>query len=171
MQKLLTFSLAILCWGTIEAATPPCSTAAYQDWHFWLGTWSVTSLSGQAQGTNSITLEENGCLMVERWRNVQGGTGQSYNFYNPAKKEWRQVWVSPGVIIDYTGGLNQAGAMVLEGTITYHANQQELPFRGSWSLRADGTVLQEFAQYNPDTSQWDNWFTGVYTKITDEDTP
>jgi hypothetical protein len=41
-----------------------------------------------------------GCLLVEHWRNTQGGTGTSINLYNPVDDRWRQLWVSPGTNID-----------------------------------------------------------------------
>ncbi|MFQ5563692.1 MAG: hypothetical protein ACE5FO_09000, partial [Parvularculaceae bacterium] len=86
---------------------------------FWTGDWEVYNLKGEKAGENSITIEENGCLLVERWKGSGGGTGQSYNFVDLATGEWRQVWVSAGATIDYSGGLNEEGAMVLEGEISY----------------------------------------------------
>ncbi|WP_424341555.1 hypothetical protein [Henriciella sp.] len=149
-----------------DAATSqsdPCTSAPYRAFDFWLGEWDVTGPRGQAAGQNSITSEEDGCLIVERWTGAQGSTGQSYNYYNPVSGMWRQVWVSGGALIDYEGGLNQRGQMVLEGTIDYH-NGDSFPFRGEWTPNEDGSVTQRFEQYNPDTDAWDEWFTGIYRK-------
>ena len=147
-------------------ATPPqpsCEGDEYRAFDFWLGDWTVTAPGGQPAGTNSITSEENGCLIIERWSGAQGSTGQSFNYYNPATGMWRQVWVSPGALIDYEGGLNQRGQMVLEGEISYH-NGNSFPFRGEWTANEDGSVHQHFEQYNPETEEWDVWFTGIYRK-------
>lgn len=142
---------------------PPCQEDVYRAFDFWLGTWDVTTPDGQPAGTNIISEQENGCLLLEEWTSVSGGTGQSYNFYDPGKKKWRQVWVSGGATIDYAGGLNDDGAMVLEGEIS-NRNGTTFPFRGTWTLQDDGSVKQHFVQYNPETEEWADWFIGIYKK-------
>ena len=143
--------------------TNACEDEVYRQFDFWLGEWEVRTSDGSLAGTNSITPRESGCLIVERWQSVRGNTGQSYNFYDPAAKHWRQVWVSLGTIIDYRGELID-GAMRLEGTITYHQNSQSFPFRGAWTPQANGDVEQKLEQWNPETDTWDAWFTGIYQK-------
>lgn len=150
--------------GTASPA-PPCSQEAYKQFDFWLGTWEVTTPDGAVAGINEITREEGGCLILETWTSATGGSGQSYNYYNPASDKWRQVWVSSGFIIDYEGGLTETGSMKLAGTITYTASALEADFTGEWSLNEDGTVTQHFEQYDPEKEEWSAWFTGTYTKI------
>ena len=146
----------------------PCATQPhYADFDFWVGEWDVFNLKGQKAGENSIRKEEGGCLIVERWRSAGGGTGQSYNFYNPVTEEWRQLWVSPGAIIDYTGGLTDSGAMRLEGEIFYPANGQRADFFGEWTPQEDGSVRQHFEQFNAETGEWTPWFTGIYRRKED----
>ena len=152
-----------------DAAQPdPCSGEAFKQFDFWLGNWDVTTPDGNLAGENLITREENGCLILERWRSAAGGTGQSYNFYNPATKRWRQVWVSQGGMIDYEGGLTETGSMKLAGTITYVGTGQQAPFTGEWTPNEDGTVTQYFEQYDAETEQWNPWFTGLYTRKTSD---
>jgi len=146
-----------------QAPPPPCQDEIYRAFDFWLGTWDVTTPSGQTAGVNVISEQENGCLILEEWTSAGGGTGQSYNFYDPGMKKWRQVWVSGGATIDYAGGLNDAGEMVLEGEIS-NRNGSTAPFRGTWTLQDDGTVKQHFQQYNPETEEWADWFIGIYKK-------
>lgn len=143
---------------------PPCQADAYHDFDFWVGDWRVTAPNGQFAGTNSITREESGCLLLETWTSAGGTTGQSYNYYNPDTDKWRQVWVSAGAIIDYEGGLTEAGSMKLVGSITYHGTGQSSPFTGEWTPNEDGTVTQHFEQYNAETDEWAAWFTGTYTR-------
>lgn len=148
------------------AAKPPCSDPVFDDFDFWLGEWDVYGANGQLAGTNSITKEEYGCLLVERWTNAGGITGQSYNFVDLVSGKWRQVWVSAGSTIDYEGGLDANGAMVLEGRIGYGAGQpgNGAKFRGSWMPNADGTVTQRFQQYDEAKAEWTDWFTGTYKR-------
>ena len=142
---------------------PPCSDEIFRAFDFWIGHWEVFAQNGQKAGENIITAEEYGCLLVERWTNVQGVTGQSYNFVDLATNKWRQVWVSAGATIDYSGGLNEDGAMALKGEIAY-PNGTKAPFTGIWTLNEDGSVTQHFQQYNAETEEWADWFIGTYKK-------
>lgn len=153
---------------TAHAAKPPnpCRQAAYRAFDFWVGHWRVESDDGQLLGHNRITREEGGCLLLERWQGAKGSTGQSYNYYDPQAAHWRQVWVSQGSIIDYAGGLTDAGAMRLEGEIVYHAGGR-FEFRGTWTPLEDGRVRQHFEQYDPDAKQWNDWFVGIYHRTKD----
>ena len=144
----------------------PCSDAVHDDFDFWVGDWDVFGANGKLAGTNSITKEEYGCLLVERWKGADGITGQSYNFVDRVSGKWRQVWVSGGATIDYSGGLNNKGEMVLEGTIGYGvgAPGNGAKFRGAWTPNADGTVTQHFQQYDPSKDIWTDWFVGTYKR-------
>lgn len=172
MRALLLAGAASLAASAAAAQTPPppCQDDVYRDFDFWVGEWIVTAVNAQGEtvkaGENVITKEENGCLLVERWTNVQGGTGQSYNFYDPGAEKWRQVWVSPGITIDYAGGLNDEGAMALEGEIAYHSGITA-PFRGTWTLNEDASVTQYFQQYDAEKEEWADWFTGTYRRKDD----
>lgn len=147
-------------------ANPACSEAPFRDFDFWVGTWDVHTPAGQLAGRNVISSEEGGCLLVERWTSASGGTGQSYNYVDLDTGEWRQIWVSPGMTINYAGGLDENGVMRLEGRIAYGAAPQNNgPFRGAWELKEDGTVEQTFHQQNPETEEWVPWFTGIYSKV------
>lgn len=148
---------------TSDAPPPGCDAEIYRAFDFWAGEWEVFNTEGKRAGRNSISIEENGCLLVERWQGAGGGTGQSYNFYDPGMEKWRQVWVARGATIDYAGGLNEDGAMVLEGEIAYR-NGRTAPFKGTWVLQDDGSVRQHFQQYNAETEKWDDWFIGIYRK-------
>ncbi len=164
MRSVYLLSMCLLLAPLSSYADGPCSSAPYKAFDFWVGTWKVHSREGEFQGENEIRREEGTCLLVERWRSRNGGTGQSYNFYDPAHEVWRQLWVSQGAVIDYRGNLTKDGAMRLEGTIRYQADGREAEFVGTWTPQADGSVLQEFKERNADTGEWQDWFTGVYTR-------
>ena len=156
--------LALLAAAALQAAPPPCGGGAYDDFDFWVGEWRVSAPDDTFQGANSISKAENGCLIIERWTGASGSTGQSYNFYDPKTERWRQVWVSAGSVIDYEGGLDEAGAMRLEGRISYRASGKSFPFRGVWTPADDGSVRQHFTQYDPEKDEWADWFVGVYRR-------
>ena len=166
-KSLLLATLPVLAASTLvaqEEAAPPatCETdPRYSQFDFWLGTWEVF-VDDQKAGDNIITREEEGCLVLERWTDVNGGTGQSYNYFNPDTEKWRQVWVSKTMTIDYEGGLTEDGSMELVGEITYFHNETTLDFLGRWTLQDDGTVRQYFEQFDADKGKMVPVFTGIY---------
>lgn len=161
--------LTVLAVATSATATgaeqePSCGPDAnYAAFDFWLGQWEVF-VDGSKVGDNVISREEGGCLLLERWTDVQGNTGQSYNFYNPDTGLWRQVWVSRTMTIDYAGGPTDDGSMQLEGTITYFQNGRSLPFLGRWTPLDDGSVLQYFEQLDADSGEMVPIFSAIYRR-------
>ncbi len=147
-----------------EDKRPICERDAhFSDFDFWVGEWSVTGRAqGKFAGTNRIEKVEADCALIETWSGQGGSSGRSINYYNPVKKEWRQVWVSGGgYSIDIVGGLKD-GSMVLEGEIYYYNRDAGVPFRGTWTPNEDGTVRQYFQQFNAEKDAWDDWFDGLY---------
>ena len=82
---------------------------------------------------------------------------------DPATGLWRQVWMSPRFHIDYSGGLDETGAMVLEGRLHSNADGSEMQVRGVWAPQEDGSVRQEFWVRPDDRSDWAPLFVG-YTR-------
>ena len=154
-------------------APPACATEAapYRDFDFWVGDWEVTDPDGVFQGENTVSSRDGGCLIVEEWTGAGGGEGVSLNFVDPSSGAWRQVWRGTGVVIDYEGGLDADGAMVLEGAIVYAADGRSAPFHGRWTARNDGSVLQEFWEQSPESGDWEVWFVGVYRPKSADDAP
>ncbi len=152
-----------------QAPNPCRSDAGFNDFDFWLGSWSVTdSNTNKLAGTNKITKVENGCLILEHWTSATGGTGQSINYYNPLTKRWRQVWVaSAGYSIDFSGSIKD-GSMIMEGNIFYYNNSRTYPFRGTWTPIEGGYVRQSFEQFDPSSNSWQPWFDGLYKKVMSE---
>jgi hypothetical protein len=157
--------LAVLLTATTAAAaSPPCAGQAepYRDFDFWIGAWTVTDPdSGARLGRNVITRTQEGCLLLEDWSGASGSRGFSMNFVDPATGRWRQVWHSPGFTIDLEGGLDDTGAMALEGSIVYQADGRQAEFRGRWTPHSDGSVTQSFLERAPG-GDWTPWFTGLY---------
>lgn len=150
-----------------KAPEPICeSKQGFFDFDFWLGEWNVYTNDDKRvfQGSNSITRHHKNCLIMENWTSAQGGTGSSMNYYDPVEDQWRQLWVAGGYSIDYTGGLDENGAMSLAGSINYYKSGKSFPFRGTWTPNDDGSVRQFFEQFNPETKSWAVWFDGVYVK-------
>ncbi len=162
---LIVFGCGVV--GAQNAPPPFCSDApGFGDFDFWVGEWKVYSNNDERQffGDNSITKHHGDCLLKEDWRGAGGSAGFSINYYNGVTDEWRQVWVSNGYSIDYTGGLDDAGAMRLEGRIYNYAQESESPFRGTWTPKANGDVVQRFELFDGEAQEWTLWFEGLYVR-------
>ena len=146
----------------------PCThKPGFSDFDFWIGEWDVHVAGGQRAGTNSITRQERGCVLVERWENTTGGTGMSINYLDLAANEWVQIWnAEGGTQINIRGGLTDDG-MAMQGTIHYVANGTTAPFRALWTPLPDGRVRQFFEQSNDGGETWSPWFEGFYTRQAD----
>ena len=142
----------------------PCATGAYREFDFWAGEWVVKDVSGAEAGRNSISVEQGGCVLIERWSGADGSTGISLNFYDPVRKIWTQTWVSPGTVLTMTGGLVD-GEMVLEGPLHYLQKARATRLKGTWTRLPDGRIRQHFVESRDEGKTWTEWFDGYYSRI------
>ena len=153
--------------AALAAATAkryPCrDRAESHQFDFWIGDWIVTGTNGQKLGVNTITRELEGCVLRESWSGSLGGKGTSVNFYDPASKQWHQVWTDDnGTITNYVGELR-------DGAMHFHAegfgdadgvhHQRTLVF----TPNPDGSVRQLF-QDSDDGKEWKTTFDGHYVR-------
>ena len=141
---------------------PDCNAPEYRQLDFWVGEWDVF-IGDRNVGTNVITSEENGCVVHEHWRDAQGGSGQSFNFYDRNTKKWRQVWISGnGSALDVAGGLVD-GTMAYTGE-TVRANGVRIQHRLSFTPNADGTVRQFWQTSTDGGTTWTVAWDGRYVR-------
>ena len=143
----------------------PCTAPEHRQFDFWLGDWTVTDSAGKVtMGTNRITSEEAGCLVHEHWAGAGGGTGQSFNFYSVAKKQWEQVWVASvaGGNLHIIGKFDGT-SMVLEGERTNPAGAT-VKNRIRWTPQPDGRVRQTWESSTDGGKTWTVSFDGWYKK-------
>ena len=166
MKAIITIiaGLSFMFHSTTTSANGPCSTDPYKAFDFWLGYWEVHDKSGKLQGTNRIEKSADGCFIHENWTAGNNSTGYSINYYNPVTEKWSQKWVSAGSVIEYSGKIEKAGELVLEGMIYYQQSKQKAKFRGTWTLLEDGRVRQFFEQHDKESDEWKVWFEGFYSK-------
>lgn len=168
VSMLLATGLAVAEDAADTTAPPTPAKICSEDprfnaFDFWLGQWNVYATGGDTLGgTNTIEKVEYDCLITESWKSAQGTTGFSMNYFNPVNGLWRQVWVSNGYSIDYSGGLDDSGAMRLEGSIYDYTQGKSSPFRGTWSAEPNGHVRQLFEVFDQDADKWGVWFDGDY---------
>jgi hypothetical protein len=156
-------TLACLAAGEAVAAPSPCAEGPYREFDFWIGEWDVRDAGDQTAGVNRISSEQNGCVLVERWQSAGGGTGQSYNYYDPAAQRWKQLWVGLNLLLHMEGGFSE-GRMRLEGPLQYLGSSRVTTLRGTWTPLPDGRVRQHFEESEDGGRSWTTWFDGYYTR-------
>lgn len=142
----------------------PCASEEYRQFDFWLGSWSVESPQGQVVGTNTITEELGGCMLIENWESASGGqTGMSINYYDRDEGTWTQIFRdNSGNIAQWPEikGTFTEGSMVLES-----AADAQPRTRWIWTAQDDGRVRQ-MAESSSDggetwTVVWDSYYVRV----------
>ena len=132
----------------------------YRDFDFIVGNWEYRNADGHTIGEQVITKQGEGCAIIEEWTEISGITGQGMSFVDPKTGLWRQVWMSSRFHIDYSGGLNESGAMVLEGTMYPTTGGSSSPVRGVWTRQNDGSIRKEFLRFDEKTNEWITFFEG-----------
>jgi len=146
----------------IRAARYPCDAdPRHHAFDFWIGDWNVSN-NGQHAGTNSIQPILGHCTLLEQWTDVTGGEGKSFNYYDPGRDHWRQIWISDsGSVIEFTGEARDGGIYYTaetvnpaDGSVTLH--------RFDFTRNGDGTVRQHW-QTSTDggatfTTVWDGHY-------------
>lgn len=163
LKAVPAITLACLSAGAAGAAGAPCSDAPFREFDFWAGEWNVHDAEGRLAGVNTIAREENDCVLVERWRSASGGTGQSFNYYDPAAGKWKQLWIGLGLLLHMEGGPHEGG-MRLEGPLQYLGQGRTTLLRGTWSRLPDGRLRHFFEESADGGATWTTWFEGFYTR-------
>jgi len=164
LRARLAVGLLLAVVPAASAQTPPpqdCSAPVHRQFDFWLGEWEVTS-NGRVAGTSTITLRQGGCLLHEQWTGAQGGSGESFNFYDRTTAAWHQVWVDAGGNVLQLSGAYADGALRLAGETRGPGGpaRQKLTFFPN----ADGTVRQLWESSRDNGATWTVVFDGLYRK-------
>jgi hypothetical protein len=153
----------------VEAQAPPaspppdCSGPEHREFDFWLGTWDVTA-QGKPAGTNAITADLKGCVLVEQWTASSGGRGTSLNYYDRRTRSWHQAWIDDrGGSLRLEGGLRD-GRMVMQTRPSPDAKADAAVHRITWSPESGGSVRQVWETSKDGGKTWSTLFDGTYVK-------
>ena len=161
--------LVALLLQTVGPMTPAaksgpagCDTPESHQWDFWVGSWEVRPAGvDQIIAHSLIEKKYTGCAIRENWmpvgKEVKGGGG-SLSFYDPARKQWRQVWIdSTGTRVDLEGGFID-GVMTITGNwANYAGPSKDALVRMRYQLLPNGEVRQ-WADNSTDGGK--TWVTG-----------
>ena len=154
--------LALLLAEPQSAASSRCSTPEHRQFDFWIGDWVVHTREGKEAGTSHIEKIEDGCGILERWRNARGITGRSINIYRPVSQTWVQAWAGSDGLTLVLEGKFESGQMRLEGE-SQAPTGERVRDRVTWSRSGDSTVRQ-FWEQSADGKTWNVAFDGIYTR-------
>lgn len=132
----------------------------YSDFDFVVGSWDFYIPDGTKIGEQTYIKREEGHLILEEWKLSSGETGLGMSFVDPKTGLWRQVWMSPMYHIDYSGGIDENGAMVLEGTLYPNNGDKSSPIKGIWAKQPDGSIKQDFYVFDDKINKWNVLFSG-----------
>jgi hypothetical protein len=132
----------------------------YRDFDFIVGKWEYQTTDGNKVGEQVISKQGEGCAIIEEWSEVSGVTGRGLSFVDPTTGLWRQVWMSSRFHIDYSGGLNESGAMVLEGKMYPTIGNSSSRIRGVWTKQHNGSIKKEFLRFDEKENKWATFFEG-----------
>ena len=140
----------------------PCDTvAAYRQLDFWVGEWRVL-LRGREVGTNRIEKVVHGCAVLEHWRDGNGVEGKSLFYYEPTRRQWKQVWVDPGGVKEkHLVATFEGGGVRFQGELIRGAGRIILD-RTTLSPLPDGRVRQHIEQSEDGGTTWQSRFDAVY---------
>lgn len=102
-----------------EQPTPCSADAAFAWLDFWLGTWDVL-IQDRLVGTNEIRKILNGCAVTEDWTGAEGRRGFSLFYFQPASRQWKQIWVTDRALGQ--GGVKEKALAerLPNGTLKFH---------------------------------------------------
>src|SRR5262245_12434989 len=142
-EAMKRLAMMVLCLVTpvIHAATPPCSSAEFRQFDFWIGDWQVHKPDGSFAGLNRISREYGGCVIHEHYATGKGYSGESLNAWDAARKVWHQTWVDDSGLLLVLEGHWDGRSMILEG-IAPGADGLLTKQRITWSPSPDGSVRQ-----------------------------
>jgi hypothetical protein len=146
-----------------KAATPCMFKNENRQFDFWIGEWDVINPQGQQVGTSSIQRIVDGCIIFENWTAANGSNiGKSFNFYDPNKNKWRQVWVgNNGQPIDFEGEFKDDAMRYT--SISVGANGQKTLGRMTFFNLGD-KVRQLWETSTDDGKTWTVAFDGMYVR-------
>ena len=145
-------------------STCACCTAQHRQFDFWLGEWMVFDTAGKKLGENSIVKLEDQCLLSELWQGAGGGTGRSFNYYDPSDSTWNQLWLDKQGTILKLKGRAKTNSMILKSDWAAGQGGSKFYNRITWKKNEDGSVLQLWEILGPSDEVLSVAFKGIYKR-------
>ncbi|MGK2856927.1 MAG: tetratricopeptide repeat protein [Thermoanaerobaculia bacterium] len=147
----------------VVARLVPCGTPEYRQFDFWVGNWEVRDPAGNVVGRNDVTLELDGCMIMEHWHSSGGHAGMSFNFFEPTDGTWNQIFLDNGGV---PSGWPPLKGKLVDGKMVLSSPAGASPqTRWIWSKTDDGRVRQMAEQLGADGKSWTVIWDSYYSKM------
>ncbi|MEM0983273.1 MAG: tetratricopeptide repeat protein [Planctomycetota bacterium] len=141
---------------------PDFEPASLGGMHFWVGEWTVYGRDRRRVGSNSITSQSDGKVVIESWTGRGGDSGVSMNYPDPGRQStWHQVWVGSTGDELRTSGTPTEDGVVFNGTHRL-PDGRELEHRMIFEVVRDGCVRQHITQRPVGSGSWNVVFDALY---------
>lgn len=100
------------------------------------------------------------CSTLEGWAD-RGAPGTGMKFVDLVVDKWDDVWSHPMVPVVCTGGPQPDGTIRFEGEIQVRPGEPIDAIRGVWTLRTDGSLVQEYLGHDRETGDWEVFYSGI----------
>jgi hypothetical protein len=142
---------------------PPCSSAPYRQFDFWLGDWEVQTPKGTEAGENKVEKILDGCALRESWTSVDGSHGSSLTSYDGGAGRWTQTFVDDLGMVLVLDGEFRDGKMTLSGHRAASRGSTMLN-RIVWQKIEGDKIRQRWEQSSDDGKNWTLLFEGIYSR-------
>jgi len=152
-----------------DAVVFPCRhDPRFREFDFWIGDWDVRPTGQPAAGPparNTVTLDDNDCVVTEHWSAPSGSVGQSFNIFDRSYGVWRQTWVDNlGGQHDYRGHLVDGNMVFVGDTPAPNGGPGRIPTRLTFFKIARDTVRQ-FSETSSDSGKtWQTSYDLTYVR-------
>jgi len=157
LRDEVTQQRAIIHGRAVRPQRPAgCVSPESRQFDFWLGEWDVSpngSTSGVTVAESSITLTDQGCVIIEHWRPFGGGHGHSINMFDATDQKWHQTWADAnGSRTEFSGVLDSEGVLRLDNLGP--SAQGQLPGRRRMNFRRiDNRTVRQWGEVFDDAAQ------------------
>ncbi|MEP7029175.1 MAG: tetratricopeptide repeat protein [Candidatus Eisenbacteria bacterium] len=130
----------------------PCEYAPEsRQFDFWIGDWEVRDNRGGQVVVGASHVEKilGGCVIFENWSGGLGGSGKSFNAWNPELRCWQQNWMDDsGSVSNFTDGHSNDGRLVF---VAEKLGADGKPFRNRLSFFDLGPdQVRQFSEQSTD---------------------
>ncbi|GAN00492.1 hypothetical protein U91I_04158 [alpha proteobacterium U9-1i] len=152
--------------GVAPTRPAGCTSPESRQFDFWIGEWDV-SPSGQDNmvlAESSITLHDQGCVIIENWRPPTGSHGRSINIYDSVDQQWHQTYAGAGGRRAVYAGAFADGVMSLRNMGAPAANAPPGDRRMNFRAVDQNTVRQWGERFDQATNAWVVTFDFTYRR-------
>jgi hypothetical protein len=152
-----------------DAVVRPCMhDARFRAFDFWVGDWDVRPTGQPPTGPasrNTITIDDNGCVLTEHWKALGGSEGQSFNIFDRSYGVWRQTWVDNiGGQHDYRGSIQNGNLVYVGDTPAPNGQLGRVPTRLTFFHISRDSVRQ-FSEISTDSGRtWQTNYDLMYVR-------